>query len=147
MFTVVSRINLSHDVSRWRGALSSCHPSIAFYEEPPSPLANTPIQYRYIPRQLDNFCSAFFDYSPHSRDRSIRLCSKISSGSHVRYRERLRARRFAGHIPRRGIMSLIESLSSISRNAIRDCISRFGNFEKWTIKEQLSLLDVCRSSF
>lgn len=56
-------INLFHDVSHWRSALSNCHPSIAFYEEPPSRRYSNSISLHS--RQLDNFCPTFFDYSAH----------------------------------------------------------------------------------
>lgn len=51
--------------------MSNCHPSIAFYEEPPSRRYSNSISLH--PRQLDNFCPAFFDYSLHSRNRNVRV--------------------------------------------------------------------------
>lgn len=96
-------------------ALSSCHPSIAFYEDPRSRQYSNSISLH--PRQLDNFCPTFFNYSG---DRDIHL---------IRWNHNFALGTMKAHeqedLPTTFNVWVMSLIKSTFENAIGDCISLF----------------------
>lgn len=133
----VASLSTSHDVSRWRNALSSCQPSIAFYEELPSRQYSNSISLHS--RQLDNLCPTFFDYSVHPRNRNIRSLLLFGFSRTIRDEES----RFTG----RQVPSLMKFTFRLQIRVMwrRWYLSLFACFRNGLFiasRERLGLLDV-----